>query len=69
MGQVGLEWQVGGIAADRPAASSVASTALLVQAMAGFSYGGAALATGSIGATATSDASAPPMLLAAHPPV
>jgi hypothetical protein len=35
MGQVGLQWQVGGIAADPPAAAaSAASTAQLVQAMA-----------------------------------
>jgi hypothetical protein len=66
MGQVGLEWQIGGIANDP---LSAASTAQIVQAMAGFSAGGAPLATGSIGANAVSDASAPPMLLAPHPPV
>jgi hypothetical protein len=70
MGSVGLEWTVAGIAADPPAAAaSTASTGLLVQAIAGFSSGGAPLATGSIGATAASDASAPATLLAAHPPV
>jgi hypothetical protein len=37
MGQVGLQWQVGGIAADPPAAAfSAGSIAQLVQAMASF---------------------------------
>jgi hypothetical protein len=37
MGQVGLQWQVGGIAADPPAAAAPAgSTARLVQAIAAF---------------------------------
>jgi hypothetical protein len=36
MGQTGLEWQVGGIANDPPAAASAASIHLLVQAMAPF---------------------------------
>ena len=36
MGQVGLEWTVAGFAADPPGASSGASTAQLVQAMASF---------------------------------
>ncbi len=48
MGTVGLEWQGGGIAADPPAASSAASTALLVQAMAGFPSDGAAIDQGPI---------------------
>jgi uncharacterized repeat protein (TIGR03803 family) len=70
MGQVDLQWQVGGIAPDPPtAAASTASTGLLVQMIAGFSSGGAPLATGSIGATAASDATAPAALFAAHPPV
>jgi len=68
MGQVGMEWTVAGIAADPPAAASPAGPIpLLVHAMAGFTSDGAALATGSIGATATSDVSTPAMLLAAHP--
>jgi hypothetical protein len=40
MGRVGLEWQVGGFAADPPAASSSASTARLVQAIASFDASG-----------------------------
>jgi hypothetical protein len=40
LGQVGLDWQLGGFAVDPP--SSVDSTAQLVQAMAGFGGGGAA---------------------------
>jgi hypothetical protein len=36
MGQIGLQWQVGGIAADPPAGTTPASTALLVQAIASF---------------------------------
>jgi hypothetical protein len=44
LGPVGLEWQVGGFAADPAPAStgSADSTSQLVQAMAGFGGGGAA---------------------------
>jgi hypothetical protein len=45
MGAVGLDWQLGGFAADPPTASmgsSDASTSQLVQAMAGFGGGGGA---------------------------
>ena len=44
LGQVGLDWQLGGFAADPPTGSmgSSGSTAQLVQAMAGFGGGGAA---------------------------
>jgi hypothetical protein len=42
MGQVGLQWQVAGIAADPPpAASAAGSIAHLVQAMASFGASGA----------------------------
>jgi hypothetical protein len=47
LGQVGLDWQLGGFAASAPTASmggsgnSPASTSQLVQAMAGFGGGGA----------------------------
>ena len=43
LGQVGLDWQLGGFAADPPSASmgnSDGSTSQLVQAMAGFGGGG-----------------------------
>ena len=45
MGQVGLDWQLGGFAADPPTASmgsSDGSTSQLVQAMAGFGGGSGA---------------------------
>ena len=42
MGSVGLDWQPGGVAADPPA-SAANSTAQLVQAMAGFGSGAAAI--------------------------
>jgi hypothetical protein len=47
LGQVGLDWQVGGFAANAPTASSAAmggasQVAQLVQAMAGFSGGSGA---------------------------
>jgi hypothetical protein len=44
LGAVGLEWQLGGLAADPPAGAmgSADSTSQLVQAMAGFGGGGAA---------------------------
>jgi hypothetical protein len=45
LGQVGLDWQLGGFAASSPTAangSSDDSTSQLVQAMAGFDSGGAA---------------------------
>jgi hypothetical protein len=45
LGQVGLDWQVGGFAVDPPTGSmgsSDSSTSQLVQAMAGFGGGGAA---------------------------
>jgi len=45
MGSVGLDWQVGGIAADPPAGSSAASTAWLVQAMASFAASAAVNST------------------------
>jgi hypothetical protein len=48
MGQVGLEWQVGGIANDPPGVSPAASTALLVQAVA--SFGASAAVTSAPGA-------------------
>ena len=43
LGSVGLDWQLGGFAADPPTAStgSAGSTAQLVQAMASFGGGGA----------------------------
>jgi hypothetical protein len=40
LGQVGLDWQLGGFAVDPP--SSADSTPQLVQAMAGYGGGGAA---------------------------
>jgi len=60
---------VAGVAADPPANGSGASIAAITQATAGFAAGGSPLATGSIDATAISNASAPPTLFAAHPPV
>jgi hypothetical protein len=45
LGQVGLDWQLGGFAADPPTAAmgaSDSSNAQLVQAMAGFGGGGGA---------------------------
>src|SRR6516165_5280566 len=44
LGSVGLDWQLGGFAADPPTGSmgSSGSTSQLVQAMAGFGGGGAA---------------------------
>jgi hypothetical protein len=44
LGQVGLDWQLGGFAADPPTGSmgSSASTSQLVQAMAGFGGGSGA---------------------------
>jgi hypothetical protein len=67
LGQVGLDWQVGGFAADAPAASSAAmggasQAAQLVQAMASFGGGGAAdgLNVAALGA----DASQQPLLTA-----
>ena len=53
LGQVGLDWQVGGIAVDPPIRSSMSSSqlaiershALLVQAISGFSSGGAVTST------------------------
>ena len=53
LGQVGLDWQVGGIAVDPPIKSSVSSSqlalershALLVQAMSSFSNGDAVTST------------------------
>ena len=47
LGQVGLDWQLGGFAADRPTASTASmgdssQAAQLVQAMAGFGGGGGA---------------------------
>jgi hypothetical protein len=62
MGAVGLEWQVAGFAAD-PAAA--ASTAALVQTIAGFSSGGAHSVSSPI--APTSDPSAYDTLLASHP--
>jgi hypothetical protein len=55
LGQVGLEWQLGGFAADPPTASmgSSGSTSQLVQAMAGFGGGSGAadsLNTAALGA-------------------
>jgi hypothetical protein len=66
MGSVGLEWTVDGIAADPPAASSSASTAALIQAIAGFSSGAAALEQGPLN-QASQDATSPPSLFAASP--
>ena len=45
LGSVGLDWQVGGFAADPPTASmgSAGSTSQLVQAMAGFGGGSGAV--------------------------
>jgi hypothetical protein len=68
IGQVGLEWQVGGIAADPPAAdstASAASTARLVQAIAGFSSGGAPSGPGPTSQTSNPSANDP--LLVSQP--
>ncbi|TMJ79665.1 MAG: hypothetical protein E6G76_28100 [Alphaproteobacteria bacterium] len=49
LGRVGLDWQLGGFAADPPTGSmggSDASTSQLVQAMAGFDGGSGAAADG-----------------------
>ena len=62
LGQVGLDWQLGGFAADRPTASTASmgdssQAAQLVQAMAGFGGGGGAaepLNTPVLGAADTS---------------
>ena len=57
LGQVGLDWQLGGFAADPPSASPAATgdsnqPSQLVQAMAGFGSGGASesLNTAALGA-------------------
>jgi hypothetical protein len=54
MGSVGLDWNTGGIATDPPTAPTASmganSTAQLVQAMASFGGGGAALNTAPLGA-------------------
>jgi len=56
LGSAGLDWGLGGIAVDPPTGNSGsqpgASTSLLVQAMAGFSSGSAAISQGAIGQTA-----------------
>jgi len=56
LGSVGLEWQLGGFAADPPTGSmgSSGSTSQLVQAMAGFGGGAAnSLSTVPLGADAS----------------
>jgi len=56
LGSVGLDWQVGGFAAEPPAGSSAGSTSQLVQAMAGFGSGSGAaegLNTGLVSADAS----------------
>jgi hypothetical protein len=64
MGQVGLEWQVAGIAADPPADSSAASMALLVQAMASF---GASAAVSSAPGAVLGGADTPQQILLTIP--
>jgi len=60
LGAVGLDWQLGGFAADPPTGSmgSSGSTSQLVQAMAGFSGGSGAAETVPLGA----DTSQQPLL-------
>jgi hypothetical protein len=68
LGHVGLEWQLGGFAADPPPAStgSAGSTSELVQAMAGFGGGGGAAADGSSTPPLGADASPQTFLTAPH---
>jgi hypothetical protein len=60
LGQVGLDWQLGGLAADPPAGAN--ATAQLVQAMAGF--GGGSDAAISNTAPLAADTSQQPLLTA-----
>ena len=63
LGSVGLDWQLGGFAADPPSASmgSSGSTSQLVQAMAGFG-GGSGAGEGSNAAPLGADTSQQPLL-------
>ena len=70
LGQVGLDWQVGGIAADPPTASPASmgdssEVGQLVQSMAGFGGGGAADGLNAVALGA--DASQQPFLAAPQP--
>ena len=63
MGSVGLDWQLGGFAADPPTGSmgNSGSTSQLVQAMAGFGGGSGAAETLNAGTLGT-DTSQQPLL-------
>ena len=68
LGQVGLDWQLGGFAADPPTGSmgsSDGSTSQLVQAMAGFGGGSGAAETLNAGALGA-DTSQQTLLTAPH---
>ena len=63
MGQVGLDWQLGGLAADPPsgAMGDASDVGELVQALAGFAAGGGA-AEGLDAATSSADTAQQPFL-------